>query len=241
VDNGAPFRAGQLARTCAVLGIRLIFAKPYSPETKGKLERFHRYLRERFLTEAMAVGIESFEELNDRYLAWVEAVANTRIHAETNAAPIEAFQEGHSPAIPTPAMLFEAFRWSASRRVTKTATVELFANRYQVDPALVGRSVELRFDPEDLARIDVYCDGVACGSAVPLVIGRRVHPGVPQAPEPPAASPQKGGVDYLGLVEAAHEEATFGSIAYRVVDLDGGQAVSSERGIDAGVGDEEVR
>jgi len=40
------------------------------------------------------------------------------------------------------------------RRVTKTATVSLYANRYEVDPGLVGRNVELRFDPEDLSVID---------------------------------------------------------------------------------------
>lgn len=103
-----------------MLGIRLVFAKPYAPETKGKLERFHRYLRERFLTEAMAVGIASFEELNDRYVAWVETVANHRVHAETNRTPIEAFRDGHTPRIPTPAEVFEAFRWSVVRRVAKT-------------------------------------------------------------------------------------------------------------------------
>ena len=35
VDNGAPFRAHQLARSCAVLGIRLVFAKPYA-RNQGK-------------------------------------------------------------------------------------------------------------------------------------------------------------------------------------------------------------
>jgi putative transposase len=233
VDNGAPFRAHQLARTCAVLGIRLVFAKPYAPETKGKLERFHRYLRERFLTEAMAGGIANFEELNDRYLAWCETVANRRIHAETKRVPIEAFQDGHTPRIPTPAQVFEAFRWSVIRRVAKTATVEFEANRYQVDPALVGRHVELRFDPEDLARIEVYCEGVACGPAVPVVIGRHVHPAVPQAsPEAPGPDQQPPGIDYLGLVAADHEEATFGPIAYRDIPVSGEGEAPCPSGLD---------
>jgi putative transposase len=190
----------------------------------------------------MASGIGSFEELNDRYFAWVEAVANARIHAETNRAPIEAFEAGHTPRIPTPEKVFEAFRWSVARRVTKTASVELLANRYQVDPSLVGRHVELRFDPEDLTRIDVYCDGVAAGAAVPLVIGRHTHPAVPQAPQPPAPPPEAPGVDYLGLVAAAHEEATYGSIAYRDVALSpaegGEQAIPS--GAETQDNDEEV-
>ncbi len=170
----------------------------------------------------MAVGIASFEELNDRFLAWCETVANHRIHAETNRAPVEAFLTGHTPRLADPATVFEAFRWSVVRRVAKTATVEFEANRYQVDPALVGRHVELRFDPEDLTRIEVYCEGVACGPAVPLVIGRHVHPAVPQAsPAASSPNPRPPGIDYLGLVLAAHEEATFGPIAYRDIPVSG--------------------
>jgi hypothetical protein len=46
--------------------------------------------------------------------------------------------------------------------------------------------------------------GVAClGGAVPFVIGRHVHRAV-APPPPPAADPT--GIDYLGMVAAAHDE-----------------------------------
>jgi len=106
--------------------------------------------------------------------------------------------------------------------VAKTATVEFEANRYQVDTALVGRHVELRFDPENLTRIEVYCEGVACGPAVPFIIARHVHPAVPQAgPAAPGPPSQPPGIDYLGLVKAVHEEATYGPIAYRDIPVSG--------------------
>ena len=155
------------------------------------------------------------------------------------------FLTGHTPRLPEPATVFEAFRWSVVRRVAKTATVEFEANRYQVDPALVGRHVELRFDPEDLTCIDVYCEGVACGAAVPVVIGRHVHPAVPQAnPEASSPSPTEPGIDYLGLVQAVHEEATYGPIAYRDIPVSGeeGEAPCPPPGHDpeGHDGDEEV-
>jgi hypothetical protein len=50
-------------------------------------------------------------------------------------------------ALPEPGALAEAFRWSAYRTVTKTATVSLHGNRYQVEPHLAGQKVELVFDP----------------------------------------------------------------------------------------------
>ena len=35
-DNGAPFRNAWLARTCAVLGVRLVHSQPYSPLLTGQ-------------------------------------------------------------------------------------------------------------------------------------------------------------------------------------------------------------
>src|ERR1017187_1892171 len=93
-----------------------------------------------------------------------------------------------------------------TRRVTKTATVSLFANRYGVEPFLIGRTVELRFDPEDLTVIDVIFGGEVICQAVPYSIGRHVHPAVPQA-IPPRQEQDGPGIDYLGLVRLAEEQA----------------------------------
>src|SRR5713101_371211 len=139
VDNGAPYANAALERSCAVLGMHLIHSRPYSPQGRGKQERLNRFIRERFLTEAEAHGIASFTELNDRFLAWVERVCNTRQHAETGQTPIDRFtSQGPLQAV-EPSLLREAFRWSVLRRVTSTASVSLAGNRYAVDPSLIGR------------------------------------------------------------------------------------------------------
>jgi putative transposase len=131
-------------------------------------------------------------------------VANRRVHAETGQAPISRFEAGGPPRQAEPARLAEAFRWSVTRKVTRTATVPLEGNAYAVDPALTGRRVELRYDPEDLTAIDVFLDGRAAGTATPFITRRHVHRAVPQAVRP---EPVPTGIDYLGLVAAAHEEA----------------------------------
>jgi putative transposase len=202
-DNGAPFSNAWLARTCAVLGVRLVHSKPYSPEGRGKQERANRYIREAFLAEATHVGIDSLDELNDRFCAWVEQVANRRMHAETRETPIERFERSGPHRGVEVEHLAEAFRWSVTRKVTRTATVPLEGNNYAVDAALVGRRVELRYDPEDLTRIDVYLDGRPAGVATPFVTRRHVHHAVPQAARP---EPDPTGIDYLGLVAAAHDQ-----------------------------------
>jgi len=202
-DNGAPFANAWLARTCAVLGVRLVHSRPYSPEGRGKQERANRYIREAFLAEATHVGIDSLHELNDRFVAWAEQVANRRVHAETKQCPIERFERSGPHRGVDADRLREAFRWSVTRKVTRTATVPLEGNSYGVDPVLVGRRVELRYDPEDLGRIDVYLDGRPAGVATPFVTRRHVHHAVPQAVRP---DPDATGIDYLGLVAAAHDE-----------------------------------
>jgi putative transposase len=130
-------------------------------------------------------------------------VANRRTHAETGQAPIERFEGGGPPRRADPGLLREAFRWSVMRKVTRTATVPLEGNSYAVDPALTGRRAGLRYDPEDLSRLEVFYDGKPAGAAVPFVTRRHVHRAVPQAARP---EPAPTGVDYLGLVAAAHDD-----------------------------------
>jgi putative transposase len=81
--------------------------------------------------------------------------------------------------------------------------VSLEGNTYAVDPALVARRVELRYDPEDLSVIDVFFEGRPAGVATPFVIGRHTHRAVPGATRP---EPTPTGIDYLAMVAAAHEE-----------------------------------
>ena len=146
---------------------RLVHSQPYSPQGRGKQERLNRYIRDAFLAEATHTGIENLEALNDLFGAWAEQVANQRIHAETHQAPIERFEAGGPHRAVDPDRLREAFRWSVTRRVTRTATVPLEGNHYAVDPALVGRRIELRYDPEDLARLDAFHEGKPAGGGPP--------------------------------------------------------------------------
>ena len=108
--------------------------------------------------------------------------------------------------------------WSEYRTVTKTATVSLHGNHYEVDAALVGRSCELLFDPFDLTRIEVHFQGRAIGLAVPVAIGRHTHPQVSCEPDPPAAA---SGIDYLGLLADRRERDVKGGPGIDYRDLAG--------------------
>jgi putative transposase len=204
VDNGSAFVDKQLLRACASLGIRLVHSRPGQPAGRGKIERAFRTVRDQFLVEiGSGRELDDLAQLNTLFTAWVETVYHRRMHSETGQAPLDRWSVTDAPALPSPAQLREAFLWSEWRTVTKTATVGLHANTYEVDAALVGRKVELVFDPFDLTTIEVRWHGRSMGPAVPHKIGRHVHHKArPDDTTPPTPAPT--GIDYLHLVEAQH-------------------------------------
>jgi putative transposase len=110
----------------------------------------------------------------------------------------------------------EAFLWSEFRTVTKTALVSLHNNSYQVEPALAGRKVELVFDPFDLEGVEVRYDGRSFGTAIPHVITRHAHPKA--RPELPVEPPPPTGINYLGLLNEAHNQQLSPAINYTALN-----------------------
>jgi putative transposase len=207
VDNGSAFVDSWLLRACASLGIKLVHSTPGRPQGRGKIERFFRTVREQFLIELSTPDgrmISNLDELNRLFTAWVETEYHQRPHTSTDTPPLARWRQNLPSPLPTPspAALREAFLWSAHRTVTKTATVSLHNNVYQVDPVLCGRKVELVFDPFDMTDVEVRHHARSYGLAVAFRIGRHSHPKA--RPEHVAIDPPPTGIDYLNLIDAVH-------------------------------------
>lgn len=215
LDNGAAFASGQLKLICARLGVVVVHSKPYRPQGRGKKERFYRTVAEQFAVEIDAAGVDSLAELNRWWAGWVEQRYHHRVHTGTGQTPLERWTAGAGDVLAAPdtAALAAAFRWSATRTVTKTATVSLHANTYTVDPTLVGYRVELRYDPQDLTAIAVFRDGRHRGEATVEHIGTHVDPKL-RAQAPPEPGPATG-IAYLDAVAADHAAALAGGLTYQ--------------------------
>jgi len=219
VDNGSAFVDRWLLRACAVLGIKLTHSTPGRPEGRGKIERLFETVRAQFLVEITGTNqpgrhhVASLGELNRLFTAWLETVYHRTPHSETGQPPLQRWQAGGPFPLPTPAALREAFLWSEQRMVKKTATVSLHGNVYQVETDLVGRRVELVFDPFDLSTIEVRLHGKPMGLAIPHRIGRHAHPKA--RPEtPPDPCPPPSGIAYLPLIDAAHQAELAATVNY---------------------------
>ena len=184
--NGSAMVSSQLLRALAILGITLTHSQPGQPAGRGKIERFFRTVREQFLVELAVPGalaaVGDLARLNELFAGWVETVYHARVHSETGQRPLERFLAAGPPTLPTAQMLHEAFLWSQPRTVTKTATISLHGNRYEVDAALVGRRVEVVFDPFDLATLEVRYQGRSMGIAVPHRIATSTPTPAPTSP-----------------------------------------------------------
>ena len=167
------------------------------------------------LPRTRAARIADLAELNRLFTAWTETVYHVREHSETGQPPLARWEAGGPFPLPADADLAEAFRWSEWRTVSKTAPVSLHGNRYQVDPALAGRRVELVFDPFDLT---VLCGAVAAGkdagTATPHHITRHSHPKARPEPLPGDDAPRATGIDYLALLGEQHDRQAARRVNY---------------------------
>ena len=180
VDQGAAYRAKTLQGICARLGIHLIYCRPYAPQGKGKLERWHRTVRAQFLGELDITRILDLSDLNARLWAWVEEIYHRRIHAGLQAlSPLQRYQQdlvrirtlGHRAA-----QLDQLFYHRLSRKVRKDATVSYQGQRFEAPYELAGKTLLLVVDPHSQQAIWLEDDeGKIQGEVVPLDVIANSH------------------------------------------------------------------
>ena len=152
VDNGAAYRSLSLQGICARLGIRLIYSRPYEPQSKAKLERYHRTFREQFLTELHLKSIHNLDDLNARLWAWIEEYYHQNPHGGLGSqmTPINRWRQDllHMRSLGNLASTIdEIFYHRIKRFVRKDGTVTWDGNRFEVPYETVGDSVYLVVNP----------------------------------------------------------------------------------------------
>ena len=172
VDNGANYRSHHLALVCAKLGIALIHARPRRPQGKGKIERWFKSVRAQLLSQLTADDTQSLEALNRRLWAWLQGeYHHTPHHGLDRQTPLERWaQTADQVKFLTPDVdLEELMLFETQRKVKQDRTVSLHGTVYEVDAALVGECVTLRYDRAHPQRpIQVWFQGSAFEPARPV-------------------------------------------------------------------------
>jgi transposase InsO family protein len=165
VDNGAAYRTNHLERVCASLGIALVHSPPYTPQGRGKIERFFRSVRSRFLPYFKG---GTLEELNIAFEHWVREDYHQRVHSSTGETPLERFAR-HLEIIRTaPADLEDHFRKEARRRVAKDRTISLDGRLYEAPTRLIGEYVRLLYHQDRPEQVEIIHGNQSQGLLVPV-------------------------------------------------------------------------
>jgi putative transposase len=176
LDNGKIFVSQWLRLACAKLRIRHLNTKAYSPEAKGKIERFNRTVEE-FLQEAYLEKVETLEQLNKLFRDWLAEGYNHRVHsALSGKSPAEAFSQDTKPLrFASPESLREAFLWEKNPQVDKSGCISLNGLCYEVGVEYIRKKVVARYDPFDLTQIEIWYGGAMQKVISPANFGEYNH------------------------------------------------------------------
>ncbi|MBE3518914.1 MAG: DDE-type integrase/transposase/recombinase [Firmicutes bacterium] len=168
-DNGKIYTSQQFQWVCASLGIALVHTKPYDPSAKGKIERFFLSVRQRFLSALDYEGL-TLDSLNESFLSWLEKDYNSRPHSAIGMSPIDMYmsQSSSLKMLDDPSVLEPLFLRREIRKVRHDSTISVQNHLFEVPPALVGKRVEVRFDPDDLSEVLIYDEGVEVARTRPV-------------------------------------------------------------------------
>lgn len=133
------------------LAAKVYICQPADPEAKGLVERFHDYLERSFLPGRTFASPADF---NAQMTGWI-ATANTRWRRPLQCSPADRIAADRAAMISLPPVP-PVTGWHKTARLPRDYYVRLDGNDYSVDPAVIGRRVQVT---ADLARVRVTCEG----------------------------------------------------------------------------------
>jgi transposase len=138
------------AAFCGALPVGWSICEAADPESKGLLERSHRYLRSNFEPGRAFASPGHFQTELD---AWFEK-ANRRLHRGIRAIPAERLATERGRMRPLPGRMPETDRRFVTR-VPQQPYLRLDTNDYSLDPRAAGRRVEVRASQREIVAVEL--------------------------------------------------------------------------------------
>jgi transposase InsO family protein len=177
VDNGSQYISKSFSRTCAKLGIKKLHARPRAAASKGKVEKFNRYL-DSFVAEIKLKNPKSVAEVDHYLQVWLDQIYQQKPHAALNGkTPEQTFLSDNRPLrFATSEQLSIAFQVSETRLVNKSGCLSFRGREYEAGQDFIGFKVEVLSDPACPDEIEIHHAGFESRRIYPLVIGARSAP-----------------------------------------------------------------
>lgn len=174
-DNGKQYRTKWMNRACSKMGIRLLYAKPYSPEATGKVERFNRVV-DSFFSEAALEKPQTLDKLNQLFWVWLDECYQIKPHSglKDNLSPETAFRcDKKALKFIDVDIITNAFLHCEVRKVDKAGCINFDGRKYEVGISFIGCTVDVVYDPADISELTIEYEGYPSFKAHELVIGER--------------------------------------------------------------------
>lgn len=167
-DNGSNYKSKEILQACVRLDIHLSHAPIRDGAAKGKIERFFRGFRDRFLTQHL--NFESLDDLNDKTHHWIENHYNTQYHSGIQMTPLDRFNLDRERLkfLTDDETTEEVFFVEASRKVNKTNLFSINNQKYECPVDLREKRIQVRYDRTRHDRFIVYFNEQRMGEATLL-------------------------------------------------------------------------
>ena len=167
-DNGSNYSAKEIHQACLRLDIMLSHAPIRDGAAKGKIERFFRGFRDRFLT--LHNDLQSIEQLNQLTHQWVEDEYNSQYHSGIKMLPLDRFNLDHKRIryILDDQYSEEVFFIEQERKVSKTNVFSINATQFEAPVDLRTKTIQVRYCRTRKDRFIVYFKDKRMGDATPL-------------------------------------------------------------------------
>ena len=173
-DNGSQYISRHLHAACAKLGIRIMRTKPYVAKSKGKIEKFNKFV-EAFIAEFRASKGVTMEELNAHWDTWLNSYYHKKAHeglsADDVSPEMEWNRDSRKLTFLDVNLVAEAFLHHETRRVDKSGCISFKGTKYEVGLALIGATVYISYDPMAYETITVTYGTIPPITAKAIVIG----------------------------------------------------------------------
>jgi hypothetical protein len=137
-----------------------LFCEPADPQAKGVVERLQGYAETNFEPGRRFANELDFQDQLDGWFA----KANARTHRTIRARPVDRLREELEVMAPLPERMPDTSRrWVT--RVPPDPYLRFDTNDYSLDPALVGRRVEVRVDQRQVIAAALDSGELACQHA----------------------------------------------------------------------------
>ena len=167
-DNGSNYISKEILQACVRLDIRLSHAPVRDGAAKGKIERFFRGFRDRFLV--MHTNFDSLEQLNYLTQEWIENQYNNQPHSSLQMKPLDRFNLDHDRIsfLSNDAFTEEVFFVEEDRRVSKVNVFSINNQKLECPVDLRSKIIQVRYNRKQRDRFIVYFNDHRMGEATPL-------------------------------------------------------------------------